>query len=72
MMKTTYDPEADAFYAQFAPEGTPVAETIEVSPGVMIDVDRAGQMIGIEVLGVSIRGAGSYGSPETHAQAIAS
>ena len=65
-MRTSYDPEADAFYAQFAPEGTAVAETREVSPGVMIDVDASGMMIGMEVLGVRVRGAGGYRAVVPH------
>lgn len=63
MMQTSYDPEADAFYARFAPEGTPISETTEVAPGVMIDLDANGQMVGIEVLSVRMRSAGSYGAP---------
>ena len=62
-MRTSYDPEADAFYVQFAPEGTYVAETREVSPGVMIDIDAGGTVIGIEVLSVRVRGAGTYKTP---------
>ena len=62
MMKTTYDPEADAYYARFVPEGTKIAETIEVADGVMIDLDLAGQMIGIEVLSVRLRATGQYGA----------
>ena len=56
MIKTSYDPDADAFYAYFAPEGAAVASTTEVAPGVMIDLDASGQMIGIEVLNVRPRG----------------
>ena len=59
MIKTSYDPDADAFYAYFAPEGVTVATTSEVAPGVMIDLDATGQMIGIEVLNVRLRGAGT-------------
>lgn len=55
-MITTYDPDADAFYARFAPAGAIVFETKEVAPGVMIDLDVAGQLIGVEVLSVTIRG----------------
>ncbi len=58
MISTTYDPEADALYVRIAPKGTEVAETREVEPGVMLDVDRAGTVIGIEVLGVRARSAG--------------
>lgn len=61
MMRTSYDPEADAFYARFAPDGTVIAQTKEVAPGVMIDLDDSGQMVGIEVLSVRIRGSGSFG-----------
>ena len=33
MMRTSYDPEADAMFVWFAPEGTKSAETNEVAPG---------------------------------------
>jgi uncharacterized protein YuzE len=55
MISTTYDPEADALYVRIAPKGTFVAETREVEPGVMLDVDSKGVVIGIEVLGVRAR-----------------
>jgi uncharacterized protein YuzE len=61
MMRTTYDPEADAFYARFAPDGVSIAHTNEVAPGVMIDLDADGQMVGVEVMSVSVRGTGAYG-----------
>ena len=60
MMKTSYDPDADVFYARFAPDGSPIAETREVAPGVMIDLDGSGQLVGIEVLSVKRRGEGRY------------
>ncbi len=66
MMRTSYDPDADAFYARFAPEGVAIARTDEVAPGVMIDLDADGQMVGIEVLSVSIRGNGAYGKTPAH------
>jgi uncharacterized protein YuzE len=61
MMRTSYDPEADAFYARFAPDDTEIAETKEVAPGVMVDLDASGQLVGIEVLSVAARGNGAYG-----------
>jgi uncharacterized protein YuzE len=61
MMRTSYDPEADAFYARFAPDGTEIAETKEVAPGVMVDLDASGQLVGVEVLSVAARGSGAYG-----------
>lgn len=60
MMRTSYDPEADAFYVRFAPDETAIAATAEVAPGVMMDVDASGQMVGIEVLSVRLRGIGTF------------
>ena len=61
MMKTTYDPQADAFYARFAADGVEIADTKEVAPGVMLDLDAKGDLIGMEVLSVRLRGTGAYG-----------
>lgn len=55
MIQTSYDPEADAFSVWFAPPGVTSAGTEEVAPGVMLDFDDAGMVIGIEVLGVRDR-----------------
>jgi uncharacterized protein YuzE len=50
-MKTTYDRDADALYIRFADQ--PVAESEEVRPGVVIDFDRDGRMVGVEILDAS-------------------
>lgn len=50
-MKTTYDKDADALYVRFA-DGK-VAESEEVSPGLVIDFDRDGKIIAFEVLSAS-------------------
>ena len=63
-MNTAYDSDADAFYARFAPEGTCVGETREVAPGVVIDLDSAGHLVGIEVLSVTARKHGHYAAPQ--------
>lgn len=55
MMRTTYDPEADAMFVWFAPEGVKSAETEEVAPGVMLDFNEDGEVIGVEILYVSRR-----------------
>ncbi len=55
MMRTSYDPEADAMFVWFAPEGVKSAETEEVAPGVMLDFDDEGEVIGVEILYVSKR-----------------
>lgn len=63
MIATTYDPDADALYVRLAPKGTAVAETREVQPGVMLDYDAAGRLIGIEVLDVERRQAEAQARP---------
>lgn len=52
MTKTIFDPEADAFCACFAPEGTAIDRTQKIAPGVMIDLDAAGNLVCVEVLTV--------------------
>ena len=54
-MRTSYDPEADALFGWFGPEGAESAGTLEVAPGIMLDSDADGRVIGIEVLDVSER-----------------
>ena len=55
MMHSSYDPEADALFVWFAPEGVKSAETEEVAPGIMLDSDDQGEVIGGEILYVSRR-----------------
>ncbi len=55
MIKTSYDPAADAMFIWLAPENAVSVETREVSPGIMLDYDAAGHVIGIEVLDVAER-----------------
>lgn len=47
-MKTHYDAEADALYLRFAE--TPVSESEEVRPGVILDFDDEGRIVGVEIL----------------------
>ena len=42
-------------FVWFGPEGVKSASTEEVSPGIMLDFDTEGRVIGIEVLDVSER-----------------
>lgn len=55
MITTSYDPDADALYVRFAPKGTTIADTRELEPGILLDVDDAGHLVGIEVLSVRSR-----------------
>ena len=50
-MKTTYDPEVDAFYLYFG--SSAVSESIEVRPGIVLDFDAEGRLLGVEVLDAS-------------------
>lgn len=50
-MKFEYDPQADALYIRLA--AGKVAETEEVRPGLMLDYDESGKILGIEMLDVS-------------------
>ena len=47
---------------RLSPKGTQIAATREVEPGVMLDLDDAGRLVGIEVLGVRARGASGKGA----------
>ena len=55
MIRTSYDPDADAMFVWFAPEGTKSVTMQEVAPGILLDFDAAGNVIGIEVLDVRER-----------------
>ena len=54
MIRMDYDPEADAFAVNFAPKEA-YADSAEVAPGVILDFDADGQVIGVEVLKVRAR-----------------
>lgn len=55
MISTTYDAEEDALYVRIATRDAKVVDTREVEPGVMLDMEAAGRVMGIEVLGVKAR-----------------
>ena len=52
-MKVHYDPAADALYLRI--DETPVVESEEVRPGVILDLDSRDNVVGIELLRVSER-----------------
>ncbi len=52
-MKATYDKEADAAYLQFKPGKS--AETKEVDSDILMDYDKKGNVLGIEVLNAKKR-----------------
>ena len=46
-MKLHYYPETDNLYVEFKPE--PGAETIEVTRGLNVDLDAAGEVVGFDI-----------------------
>jgi len=52
-MKVTYDKETDTLTIRF--NDNPIIESDEEKPGIIIDFDEEGNMVGIEVLDASRR-----------------
>jgi uncharacterized protein YuzE len=52
-MKLTIDREADALYLDL--DEAPAAESEEISPGVILDYNASGKVVGIEMLYLSKR-----------------
>lgn len=51
IMKVKYDQEVDVLTIRFS--DTPVEESDENKPGVILDYDKAGKIVGIEILNAS-------------------
>lgn len=49
MMKLTYDHEDDALYVKLV-EGERVSRTEQLDTGTLVDLDRFGRVLGIEVI----------------------
>lgn len=54
-MKFDYDPKEDALYVRL--NDAAVVESEEVQPGIILDFDAAGAVVGVEVLRASQRSA---------------
>jgi uncharacterized protein YuzE len=52
-MKVIYDPEVDVLRIFFS--SAPIEESDEDKPGVIIDYDKEGNLIGLEILDASTR-----------------
>jgi uncharacterized protein YuzE len=50
-MKLEYDPAADALYVRLNEQ--PIIESEQIKPGIVLDYDEAGNVVGIEVLSAS-------------------
>lgn len=55
-MRSRYDNEADALYIRFAE--SPISDSEEVRPGIVLDFDAQGKVVGIEILEASEHLAG--------------
>jgi uncharacterized protein YuzE len=55
-MRLKVDREADALYLRL--DDSPIKESQEVSPGVVLDFNQQDQVVGIEVLNLSKRAPG--------------
>jgi uncharacterized protein YuzE len=49
-MRVIFDEQNDALYVRL--DGTPIAESEAAQPGVILDFDALGRVVGIEMLGV--------------------
>ena len=52
-MKITYDPEVDVLRIIF--DNAPIEESDEEKPGVILDFDKDGNIVGLEILDASRR-----------------
>ena len=52
-MKVTYDPEVDVLRILFS--NSPIEESDEDKPGVILDYDKDGNIVGLELLDASKR-----------------
>ncbi len=55
MIRSSYDPKADVLHVKFGPEDAEYDGAEEVAPGVFVEFDRGGNVIGVEVLSVKLR-----------------
>ena len=55
MIRTTYDPEADALIVQFGPQEAIWDRHQEVAPDVYVKFDASGNPIGVEITRARLR-----------------
>ena len=56
-MKLKVDEKADALYLRL--NEAAIVESEEVQPGVILDYDKEGRVVGVELLGIKARAAGA-------------
>jgi uncharacterized protein YuzE len=47
--RVSYDSEADVMWVHFKPEGAEYETSDEVAPGIVLDYDKQGRVIGVEL-----------------------
>ena len=52
-MEISYDPKHDVMYIRFS--HAKVVDTVEVEEGVLVDYGENGEIVGIEIIGASLR-----------------
>jgi uncharacterized protein YuzE len=52
-VKVKYDPHVDVLRIRFA--STPIEESEQVEPGIIVDYDEQGNVVGVEILDASER-----------------
>ena len=57
-MKITYDPEVDVMRIIFS--SMPIEESDEEKPGVILDFDKDGNVVGMEILDETVKGTGYF------------
>ncbi len=57
-MKVHFDPEADALYVRL--DDSPIIDSEEVRPGIVLDFNAEDQVVGCEFLGVQSRVPGAH------------
>ena len=57
-MKLKVDHEADGLYLSLG--DAPASESKEITPGIIVDYDQKGQVVGIEMLHLSKRAPGAH------------
>ena len=68
-MKVTYDPEVDVLHVLFS--NAPIEESDEDKPGVILDYDKDGNVVGVEILDAQKRLGGRKNVREVELEGMA-
>lgn len=66
-MRLTVDSNADALYLRL--DDSEIVESVEVAPGVVLDYNRANDVVGIEMLQLSARSQ-TFDTSELHFETV--